>query len=224
MLPLFDLKGKIAVVVDILRATSCMVTSLATGVEKVIPVSKVEEALAYQGRGPLIAGERGGAKLQGFDLGNSPFEHMNQVGKAIVMTTTNGTRAINDAAEAEEVIIGAFLNLSAIKEYLISKTEDVVVVCAGWKNLYSMEDTLFAGALVDALGSDWEMDDAALAASTLYRSVEGNILGFMQQASHVKRLSGLNAEKDLAFCFEHDKFETIPILREGGLYAHNTRN
>ncbi|MEH0155480.1 2-phosphosulfolactate phosphatase [Limibacter armeniacum] len=221
LIHLFDLSGKIAVVTDILRATSCMVAGIGSGAEQIVPVAQKEEVNPYKEKGFVTAGERGGEKIEGFDIGNSPFEHMEiaQKGKSVVMTTTNGTVAITKSAvEAKQVIIGAFLNISSVVQYLKESGKDIVIVCSGWKGMFSMEDTLFAGALVDRLESVAEIvDDAALSSMSLYRAVSGDLLGYMQNASHAKRLSGLKAVKDLEYCMTKDEFDVIPVLKDGAL-------
>lgn len=214
-----DLTGKIAVVVDIFRATSCMVSGLANGVTHVVPVATITDALHYKSlknENYITAGERNGEKVEGFDIGNSPFEHMAQVGKKIAMTTTNGTQAIEAVkTTAEQVIIGAFLNLKAITNYLKSQNKDIVIVCAGWKGRFNAEDSLFAGALALKLKNDfWWEGDETLFASHSYTSVKNNLAKMLKHSSHYKRLEKHGVENDMEFCLEIDKFENVPILKE----------
>lgn len=221
----YDLTGKVVVVVDVLRATSCMVAGLASGVEKIIPVATVEEALEGQKHGFLTAGERNGEKIAGFQMGNSPFEFMEAIckGKTIVMTTTNGTQAIQRSRSAAQIFIGSFLNLTAVVEKVFQlPISGVVVHCAGWKNRFSMEDTLFAGAFLDKMGDRASVDcDAGLAALTLYRTVKHQLLDFVMKSSHAKRLEKLHQhlEKDIAFCLQTDVFDSVPMM--SGAYLMN---
>lgn len=211
-----DLTGKIAVVVDIFRATSCMVAGLASGVTHVIPVADIADALHYKSQDYVTAGERNGEKVEGFDIGNSPFEHMEQEFKKIVMTTTNGTQAIEAVkGTAEQVIIGAFLNLKAVTNYLKTQNKDVVIVCAGWKGRFNAEDSLFAGALALKLKSDfWWEGDETLFASHSYSSVKNNLPKMLKQSSHYKRLEKNGVSDDMEFCLQIDKFKNVPVLNE----------
>ena len=155
LLPLFDLKGKVAVVVDVLRATSSIVTALAAGVTHLVPFSELAECRAMAAQGYLTAAERDGRQAEGVDLGNSPFGYLDGVvpvqGRAVAITTTNGTRALHLSAAADEIVVGAFLNLGAVADHLRRLNKDVVVVCAGWKGQFCLEDTLFGGALAARL-------------------------------------------------------------------------
>ncbi|MEQ9301497.1 MAG: 2-phosphosulfolactate phosphatase [Cyclobacteriaceae bacterium] len=211
----FDLTGKIVVVTDILRATSCMVTGIANGVKSIIPVATLEECQAYQFKGYLAAAERGGEQVEGFDLGNSPFEYMNPAlqDKSVAVTTTNGTQAITKSLKAKSILIGAFLNLSAIAKHLVFSDYDVIVHCSGWKGLFSMEDTLFAGALLDRLSKTHSFEsDAALMALSLYRQAKPDLSGFIHGANHAKRLSKFNIQKDIDFCCKMDQYNLVPRL------------
>jgi len=215
MLHLFSLKGKTVVVIDILRATSCMTTAFAHGIKEIIPVKELEECRVLQSKGYLAAAERGGEKVEGFELDNSPFSYMNPElnGQTIAMTTTNGTKAIKESADASEIVIGSFLNISALSQYLIQKNEDIFVLCAGWKGEVSMEDTLFGGALVGRLKDHFQAaNDAARLANSVYREAEVNILRYMRDCSHFQRLTRLGLEKDIEFCFSQDIYEVIPYI------------
>lgn len=217
LLNLFNLKGKIVVVVDVLRATSCMVTALAEGVEEIYPVASLDECLSLKSKGYLTAAERGGQQVDGFDLGNSPLSYLNKSfeGKKVAVTTTNGTLAITKSAPyAKSVIIGCFLNLTAVADYLRAQPEDVLVLCAAWKGKVNMEDTLFAGALISKLSGEYELEcDAPLASKTLYEAVKNDLYGYMQQASHARRLSKFGVDDDIRFCLIADQYSHIPILK-----------
>jgi len=220
LLHLFDLEDKVVVVVDILRATSCMVTGLAYGIDGIIPVAKLEECRRLQSLGHIAAAERDGMKVEGFDLDNSPFSYMdkNLKGKSIAVTTTNGTQAIDKSKSAAEIVIGAFLNISALACYLKEKNFDILVVCAGWKGNFNLEDTLFAGALAHKLQEDFLIgQDAALAALHMYETNKNDLLAFVSKSQHVNRLAGLGISKDIAFCLSFDKFDVVPVFADDRL-------
>ena len=222
LLHLYELKGKVVVVVDVLRATSSMVTAFAHGIEKIIPVSSLEDCLAQQQEGFLTAAEREGRKAEGFDLGNSPFSYMEpQIqGKTLVMTTTNGTHAIRLSMAADKVVAGAFLNLESVAAFLEAEQKDVLVVCAGWKGNFNLEDTLFAGGLAHRLeGTFAPANDATLAALHLYRLAQTDMLGFLSNSSHVQRLQNLDIIKDIAFCLQEDQYDVVPVLSGDCLVA-----
>lgn len=211
----YDLEGKIVVIVDILRATSCMVTGFANGVKGIIPVATLDECKQYQKDGFICAAEREGKQVDGFELDNSPFSYMNEKlkGKTICATTTNGTLAISKSINAEKVIVGAFLNLSAIAIYLEHQPNDVIVHCAGWKGKVNMEDSLFAGALIEKLIHSHALNcDSPYMALTYYQGVKNELLSTVQNSAHAKRLSNIGINKDIEFCLEIDRFNVIPVL------------
>lgn len=220
LIHLFDLEGKIVVVTDILRATSCMTTGIASGVAQIKPVATLEECSALKKDGFFTAAERNGNKVDGFDIGNSPYSYMEErfKGKKIATTTTNGTLAITKSTDADEVIIGSFLNLSRVAKYLIDTNKDVVVHCAGWKGNYSLEDTLFAGALFEKLQKEFESaDDATFSAFTIFQSAENRLLETILGSSHAKRLEKHNIRKDIELCCTIDKYDVLPVLKNGAL-------
>lgn len=216
----YTLQGKIAVVVDIFRATSCMVTGMAHGVKSIHPVASVEECLALGQQGMVTAGERGGIKVDGFTIGNSPFEYMQEgfKGQSIAVSTTNGTKTILASTDADEILIGAFLNLQALVDYITTQRKDVVVHCAGWKGTVNIEDTLFAGSLASALADSHTLSgDAALLAFELYEANQSNLLKIARASSHAQRLSGFGVEKDIEFCMDQSLYTAIPTYNNGCL-------
>ncbi|MDX1629498.1 MAG: 2-phosphosulfolactate phosphatase [Fulvivirga sp.] len=216
LLHVHQVEDHIVVVVDILRATSCMTTGIAHGVNSITPFMDMEECMLMGAKGYLTAGERDGKKVDGFDLGNSPFDYMDEKvkGQDVAVTTTNGTVAIEKAKGATEVIIGSFLNLSAVANYIKSKEQNVLILCAGWKGKINLEDSLFAGALVNALKPAFENAcDAPMLAETSYLEMKQNIVQRVQSSSHAKRLSRLNIHKDIEFCLQHDAYDVVPVLR-----------
>lgn len=220
LIHLYDVSNKIVVVVDILRATSCIVTAFAHGVDSITPVADADECQNMKRQGFIISGERNGQKIPGFDKGNSPFEYMDEAikGLKIAFTTTNGTRAIEKSKGAKQILIGSFLNLSAITRYLLMSDHHILIVCAGWKGKINLEDSLFAGALVDKLRKHIEPDcDAPLVAQELYLTAKKDLLKFLSTSSHVKRLNKLNIYKDIEFCLTLDQYPIIPVLNRDRL-------
>lgn len=215
LIHLYDLKGKVVVVVDILRATSCMTAGIGTGVKAIHPVATLDECANLMKQGYIGAAERGGQQVEGFDIGNSPFSYMEEAntGKKIAVTTTNGTVAISKSKASHKVIIGSFLNISAVVDYLNDAQRDVIIHCAGWKGRVNLEDTLFAGELSTRLKEDFEIQcDSALASMAVYEEGKSDMMAFLDQSSHVRRLKGFNIAKDIEYCLKHDEFTSVPVL------------
>ncbi len=227
-----DLSHTTCVVLDVLRATTSMVTALANGATAIVPVSEIPEALAVHARNPgsLLAGERDGlripASLTGgtdFHLGNSPreFTHEKVFGKAIIMTTTNGTRALRACASAEQVLVGAFVNLDSIADHLKRiRPDHLLVVCGGTFEQMAYEDILAAGAICDAV---WEqcaggaVADSALAARRLYRSEREDLKGALSLSRNGRRLlSRPELADDLAWCASPNTFPLVAALQPDG--------
>ena len=217
LLHLHKLDNSIVVVTDIFRATSCMVTGLAHGLESITPVATIEECKTLQERGYIAGAERNAEKVEGFDLDNSPFSYMDEglIGAKVAMTTTNGTLAISKAkTSAVKVMVGAFLNLEALAKQLRSEPYDVLVLCAGWKGRPNLEDTLFAGALAEALKNEYTInEDSAIMAQRLYNEGKSNLLSYVSNSSHVRRLQRHGIQKDISYCLQHDLYDIVPILR-----------
>ncbi|MAE85221.1 MAG: 2-phosphosulfolactate phosphatase [Flammeovirgaceae bacterium] len=217
----FELKDKIVVAVDIFRATSCMVTGMAHGISAIYPVADVEQCFKLgKEEGMITAGERGGQKIDGFTIGNSPYEYMKDEfqSKSIVVTTTNGTKTILASLEADQILIGAFLNLQAIADYISSSHKDVIIHCAGWKGTVNVEDTLFAGALIEEVKASHIISgDPALMAQQLFKSNSHDLLAIAEQSSHAKRLATFGIGKDIEFCMNQSLYSVVPEFREGRL-------
>jgi 2-phosphosulfolactate phosphatase len=216
LMHLYPVKDQAVVVVDILRATSCMTTAFAFGISSIRPFAKLDDCLSMKTQGYFTAGERDGKKVDGFDLGNSPFEYMEASlkGKKIAFTTTNGTQAIAKSDGASHIVIGSFLNISAVVDYLKTLPENILVVCAGWKGKVNLEDTLFAGAVVEKLnGTVKPACDAPLAAARLYDHAKNNLFDYLKDSSHVQRLARLGIEKDIQFCLTPDQYRVVPTLK-----------
>ncbi|RJE71951.1 MULTISPECIES: 2-phosphosulfolactate phosphatase [Reichenbachiella] len=223
LIDLYDLEGKIVVVVDILRATSVMTTALAHGAKEIIPVEKLEVAKEYLTKeGYLCAAERGGEQIAGFPLDNSPFNYMkdNIKGASIVITTTNGTVAIEKSAVADQILVGSFLNLTSVAEYIKTQNKDVVVHCAGWKGKTNMEDTLYAGALIERLQSTHALGcDTPHMALKYWEAVKNDLQQTVADSAHAKRLNKLNITKDIRFCTQIDEYDVVPKMEGTSLVA-----
>lgn len=218
LLELFDFTTKIVVVVDIFRATTTIITALAQGAEKIRAVATVGEALQWRQQGYLAAGERGGQKVEGFDLGNSPYDCIDRDirRQKIAITTTNGTLAIQATRGAKAQAIGAFLNISSLVSYLRSVENDILVLCAGWKGQINLEDTMFAGALIAELANDALADsDSARIASELYQKRHTDMLAFLKNSEHARRLIRIGYERDLEFCLRKDAYSVNGIIKDG---------
>ena len=222
LLPLYDLRGRVAVIVDVLRATSTIVTALDQGVTEIFPVSSLDECAALgRDRGCITAAERDGVAAEGFDLGNSPFGFLNPNfpvrGRALAISTTNGTQALRRSLAAEAIVCGAFLNLSAVVDFAVAQQRDVLVVCAGWKGSFCLEDSLFGGALAERLaplGFDIASSDAALAALHLWQDAKPTWPTYLLQSAAVRRLNALEAHDDFTFCMNVDTHpEILPLWR-----------
>ncbi len=218
LIPLYNTEGKIVVVIDIFRATSSICYGIENGALEIIPVATVAECAAYEGKGYLLAAERNGEVVEGFNFGNSPFSYTPEKvnGQKIVLTTTNGTHAIKSLQATKEIIIGSFLNLTAICNYLIAQNTDVLLLCSGWKDKFNLEDTLYAGAVAQQLiEAGYTPDDAAIGAETMYTVARPNMREYLKRSSHTIRLQELNIEDDIQFCLKTDIISTIPVIVDG---------
>ena len=221
--PLYAADMGIVVVIDVLRATSAMVAAFEHGVDRIIPVASVDEARAYIGRpGFIAAAERNGEVVEGFAYGNSPLAYVGEdlQGKTIVMTTTNGTKAINLAKDARMLVIGSFLNLSALSEWLVEQNENVLLLCSGWKDKFNLEDSVFAGALMEKLLASGKFgleEDSSIAAQYMYMAARENYMGILKAAPRRRRIEQLKLLADVKYCLTPDQSRVIPVLRNGEL-------
>lgn len=224
LLHLYDTKDKVVVIIDIFRATSTITTALANGAEKVIPVASVDEciALGEQHIGSITAGERNGQVAPGLQYGNSPLEYPVDFikGKVLNLTTTNGTRLLHMVKDADTIIIGSFLNLTAVCNFLVEQGKDVLLGCASWKDRPNMEDNLFAGAVVSKVREHFEITcDSAHIAFSMYENAltKDSLLAYLKVGSHYHRLAGYGLIKDLEYCTSVDLHPVVPVLKDGVL-------
>ncbi len=218
-------ENTIVVVVDLLRATTVISTAFNFGVKEIIPVSSLEIAKTYLNRKDfIVAAERNALPIKGFDYGNSPFQYMSNdiLDKTLVLTTTNGTKAINIASNYE-VITSCFINIDAVEEFILNSNKDVLILCSGWKGVFNLEDTIFSGCLANKLISSKKFNvncDSTLASLNLYEQAKHDYFSFLGNSAHRKRLKFLNIEKDTEFCLNPDfKSKIIPTLKNGKLVA-----
>jgi 2-phosphosulfolactate phosphatase len=214
--------GSVVVVIDILRATSAICTAFENGAASIIPVATVPEAREFKEKGYLVAAERDGYVLDFADFGNSPFNFTPDriKGKTIAYSTTNGTGIIKLASNAGHIVIGSFLNLSALVEWIINHENNVVLFCAGWKNRFNLEDTICAGAIAEKLLTTTlysTICDSTKAALDLWLLAKNDIPGYIEKAAHRTRLRDKKLDDCLQFCLTLDQTEKVPGIKEGVL-------
>lgn len=206
----------IVVVTDILRASSAICTALAYGVKEIIPVPDLEKAKWYKDQGYIVAAERDGHVLDFADFGNSPYYFMEDWlwGKTIAYSTTNGTNAIQMAGEAYQAVVGSFLNLTATCDYLKEQNRKVIVLCAGWKTRFSLEDAVHAGAIVELLLKDgFETNcDSANAALDLWEKAKPDLYPYILKAAQKKRLAKLGLDDVIEYCHTPDQTQVVPVF------------
>lgn len=219
LLPLYEVQGKVVVIIDILRATSSMCVAFQTGVNKILPVSTPDECKLFKDFDFLCAAERNAVKVPGFDMGNSPFEFQNPFIKDrnLAFTTTNGTKAIKAAKEqgAAVIAMGSFLNLDALCKWLVKQNKHVLLVCAGWKDKFNLEDTLFAGAVVEQVKDQFVMEcDSALSAEIVYSASKHQLEEVVRQSSHAQRFKITHHnEDDVKFCLQYNTMTLVPVMQ-----------
>ncbi len=210
-------ENSVVVIVDILRASSSICTAFQNGLKELIPVSGIDEAKKYKKQGYIIAAERDGKILDFADIGNSPENFSPEIvkGKIVVYSTTNGTQAINMASCCKQVVIGAFLNIDILTQWLIAQNHNVVIFCSGWKMKFNLEDSVFAGALSSNLLASEKFStscDSAYASMDLWDVAQKNILQYMGKASHQNRLTNMHMENVIPYCFSQNLAPVLPVL------------
>ncbi|MBL7967292.1 MAG: 2-phosphosulfolactate phosphatase [Prolixibacteraceae bacterium] len=214
--------NNIVVIVDILRATSSICAAIHNGVKGLIPVATVDEAREMKQRGYLVASERDGYVLDFADFGNSPFNFTPEIvqGREIAYSTTNGTRCIHMASHSRAVVIGAFLNISSLAEWLIRQNAPVLIFCASWKDRFSLEDTVFAGALAERLLNSGKFEticDAVTASVDLWNLAKPDLFGYIQKSAQKTRLATKGLDDCIEFCLTADQTSVIPVFRDDRL-------
>ncbi len=229
LLHLYDVSKSIVVIIDVLRATSTIAAALHNGARNIVPVASVAECIRIGKQiDAITAGERDGQVAEGLQYGNSPFEYPRTFieNKTLVLTTTNGTRLLHMALEkgVKEIITGAFSNLDAVCQYLEQKKMPVVLACAAWKDKLNIEDTLFAGAVINRMREHFSIHcDASAMAANMYTLANPNLYDFMKDnnASHYLRLTGFGLEKDIRHCLTANTAPVLPVYQQGSLVKAN---
>ncbi len=219
-----DIRGKTVVIVDVLRASSTMVTALQNGAKGVIAVEDMDDASKIShnldAESFLLSGEKNGITIEGYDLGNSPMEHSEDIvrGKTIILNTTNGTKAIKRCGLADRIIVGSFLNLEATVDFLKQLDDEVVLVCAGWRGRLSFEDLLCAGNIIYELCSGQlpaEAQDGAKVAFGLYEKFGDDIESSVKSSNYAERLKDIVGKDDLSYCCQRSITQVLPVLNQG---------
>lgn len=210
----------IVVVVDVFRATTTMCMALNNGAASIIPVATVEEAKDYKNKGYLVGGERNVVKFEFGDFGNTPSEYTKELveGRDVVISTTNGTHAIDMAENSSCLVIGSFSNISTVADFCISQKKNVLVLCAGWKDKFNLEDSLFGGALADILidkGGYNANFDAVGVALSMWKEAKPNILTYIKRGEHMRRLESHGLLDVADFCLLFDTTKVLPIYNKG---------
>ncbi|MDQ6756229.1 MAG: 2-phosphosulfolactate phosphatase [Bacteroidota bacterium] len=225
LLNLYEVSSSIVVIIDVLRATSTIAAALHNGAKSIIPVNSIAECIKLGKQMEVItAGERDGKIAEGLEYGNSPFTYPENFikGKTLVLTTTNGTKLLHMALaeNARAIITGSFPNLTAVCNYLLQQKQNVILACAAWKDKINLEDTLFAGAVINRVKDKFFINcDASKIAESLYNESKDDLYEFMKtkQASHYLRLTNFGLEKDIRYCLTEDVDNVLPIYDSGRL-------
>ena len=219
LLHLYDTNNAVVVIIDVFRATSTITTALHNGAECVIPTATVAECidLGHKLGNSITAGERDGKVAEGLQFGNSPLDFPPSFvsGKTLILTTTNGTRLLHMIRGAAEIVIGSFLNLTVLCDYIKATGRNVLLGCASWKDRVNMEDTLFAGAIVRRVQGSFSVNcDSALMAAHLFDIAQQEpLINFLRDSSHYQRLAAFGLEEDMAYCVTTDLHPVVPVLR-----------
>ncbi|MDE3142880.1 MAG: 2-phosphosulfolactate phosphatase [Bacteroidota bacterium] len=215
---LYDISNSVVVIIDVFRATSTIATALFNGAKKIIPVDDVAKCIELGNATPnsITAGERDGKIIEGLSNGNSPAEYPRSFieGKTLVLTTTNGTKLLHIALKngADEVITGTFPNLSAVCDHLILKNKNVILACSAWKDKFNLEDTLFAGAVINRIKENFTIHcDSSLMAEEMYLLHKHEMKNFIRRTTHWHRLAAFGLEKDLEYCVSEDVANVLPV-------------
>jgi 2-phosphosulfolactate phosphatase len=216
------LRDRTVIAIDVLRASTTIITALHNGAREVIPVTTVESAVKLAGQLAgdvvLLGGERGGRMIQGFSLGNSPAEYSTErvKGKSIVFSSTNGSQVLVNGRYAREMVVCGFVNMRLVVDFLRERPRDFILACAGTNGAFSLEDAVCAGMVVHELVKDTSLgatlSDGALAAESLYRSYGKNVLKLLHSTQHGRYLQDIGFEDDLKLCASVDSIPVLPQL------------
>lgn len=226
LIHLYDLRNSVVVIIDVFRATSTIAAALHNGARYVVPVDTIPKAIEVSKRlHGIAAGERDGKLAEGLAYGNSPLEYSADFikDKILVLTTTNGTRLLQMALDngADDIITGSFTNLSAVCNYLIRQNKNVILACAGWKDRFNLEDTVFAGAVISRVKENFSVHcDSSHTAEFLYENNKHELLLFASNFTHYHRLvERFGYIQDIEFCLTEDNANVLAIYKEGKLVS-----
>jgi 2-phosphosulfolactate phosphatase len=223
------LDDHIVIVIDVLRATSNMITAMMYGCHEIVPLESIEAVKKLSAPGDLLGGERNCRKIVGFDFGNSPFEYMTPIvqGKRIWMTTTNGTRIIQHASQAKHVLAGGFLNARACAIAANELNLNLCILCSGTNDLFSLEDGLCAGLLVEELRmlkqEKLVVNDFGLCMQTSYLQVQSSLNQALLQSTNGKKLTRLEFDADITYCAKVNITTAVPSLSDGMLIPYRSK-
>ncbi|MEY3377989.1 MAG: hypothetical protein RLZZ328_1115 [Bacteroidota bacterium] len=223
LLDLYEVHDSIVVIIDVFRATSTMATALYNGASKIIPVDSAELCIEMgKQTGGITAGERDGKIIPGLAYGNSPSEYPRSFieNKTLVITTTNGTKLLHMALKqgAKEVITGSFPNLSKVVSFLKEQNANIILGCSGWKNRFNIEDTLFAGAVIEEIKDQFTIHcDSSYMANNLYNMHKADLPNYIKTLTHWHRLAAYGLEEDMLYCISKDVAPSLPIFKNGAL-------
>lgn len=217
------LENKIAVVIDMFRATSVIVTALNNGCEEVIPFLTIEETLEsseeLNREEYILGGERRAVKIDGFDLSNSPLEYIKEVveDKKVLITTTNGTRTLTKSNSAKRIIIAAMINAKAVADKLLEINEDVVIINAGTNGNFSMDDYICSGYIINEMlkvDNQIELTDISKTANMIYEN-NSDIISYVKEATHYSVMKSLELDNDIEYCIKKSIVNNIPEYKDG---------
>ena len=217
------LENKIAVVIDMFRATSVIVTALNNGCREVIPFLTIEETLEaaenLTRNEYILGGERKAIKIEGFDLSNSPLEYTEDVvrGKKVLMTTTNGTKTLTKSNNAERVLIAAMINAKAVARKLLEINKDVVIINAGTNGNFSMDDYICSGYIINEMlkeKNNIELTDISKTANMIYENNQ-DIISYVKDATHYSVMKSLKLDRDIEYCIKKSIVDNVPEYKDG---------
>ncbi|MDM8131610.1 2-phosphosulfolactate phosphatase family protein [Clostridium sp. LQ25] len=217
------LENKIAVVIDMFRATSVIVTALNNGCEEVIPFLTIEETLEsseeLKREEYILGGERRAVKIDGFDLSNSPLEYTKEVveDKKVLITTTNGTRTLTKSNSAKRIIIAALINAKAVADKLLEINEDVVIINAGTNGNFSMDDYICSGYIINEMlkvDNNIELTDISKTANMIYEN-NSDIISYVKEATHYSVMKSLELDNDIEYCMKKSIVNNVPEYKDG---------
>jgi 2-phosphosulfolactate phosphatase len=221
------LAGRLAVVVDVLRASTSICYALNNGAKEIFPVGSVDEALTayrhYPPNSAMLCGEREGKIIAGFNLGNSPLEYQEALvkDKTLIFCSTNGSQALIKSAKAKKLIICGFVNLSKCSGFISQTDEDLMIICSGTNKQFSLDDAVCAGMLIDSLKLNrMKLSDGAQAGLILYQQYKNSIYDLVKNCAHGKYLASLGFMADLAICAEVDSLKILPLWDGGRIVKY----